>query len=140
MGDSKKETIIQYIKFNIVGILNTLLAFLVYTIITYVSGSYFWGLLMDYLFGIIFSYVANKVFTFKDREKTSPWKLLKFTLLYAGVFVINYLMLDFAIKKYNFNPYISQFVVFAVLSVGLFTAQKIFIFSRDDKKNVGKPV
>lgn len=124
-----RRTIIQFLKFNLVGITNTVLAAVVYVVVAYLTGSYTLGLISDYTFGIAFGFVANKLFTFEHKDEPVTAKLVgKYVLVYGFVFAVNYGLLRLAVETYGYDPYLAQFVVFAVIVVPLFFVQRKYVF------------
>ena len=124
-----RRTIIQFLKFNLVGITNTFLAAVVYVIVTALSGSYTLGLVADYAFGIVFGFIANKLFTFENKDERVTVKLVaKYVVLYGFVFAINFSLLRVAIESYGYDQYLAQFVIFALIVVPIFFVQKKYVF------------
>lgn len=124
-----RRTIIQFLKFNLVGITNTFLAAVVYVVVAYGSGSYTLGLIADYAFGIVFGFILNKLFTFEKKDEPVTAKQVgKYVVVYGFVFAINYSLLRVAVETYGYDQYIAQFVIFAVIVVPLFFVQKKYVF------------
>ena len=127
-----RRTIVQFLKFNLVGITNTILATLIYVLVAYLSGSYTLGLISDYAFGIVFGFVANKLFTFENKDEPVTLKqVAKYVVVYAVVFAINYALLHVAVETYGQDKYLAQFAIFALIVMPIFFVQKKYIF--DDK-------
>jgi putative flippase GtrA len=130
-----RPTIIQFLKFNLVGITNTFLAAVVYVIVAHLSGSYTLGLIADYAFGIVFGFIINKLFTFENKDEPVTVKqVAKYVVVYGFVFSINYSLLRLAVESYGYGQYLSQFVIFVVIVVPLFFVQKKYVFV--DKESV----
>lgn len=132
-----RRTIIQFLKFNLVGITNTFLATLVYVIVAYGSGSYTLGLISDYAFGIVFGFVANKIFTFDKKDEPVTLKqVATYVVVYGVVFAINYALLRVAVETYGLDQYLAQFAIFALIVVPIFFVQKKYIFADKPAENV----
>lgn len=124
-----RRTIIQFLKFNLVGITNTFLATMVYVIVAYVSGSYTLGLVSDYAFGIVFGFIANKLFTFEHKDEPVTAKQVgKYVAVYAVVFGVNFGLLHVAVDTYGHDKYLAQFAIFALIVLPIFFVQKKYIF------------
>ena len=84
----------QFIKFCIVGIANTLLDYAVYLFFTRIFGFYFlYANIISTIAGMTSSFIFNKYWTFKNREKDFKKQYLKFVIvnviyffLYNGIF------------------------------------------------------
>ncbi len=123
-----RRTVVQFVRFNIVGIINTGLAAIVYVIVAYLTESYTLGLIADYAFGIVFGFAMNKRWTFAHEQAVSARDVGKYVLLYAVVFAVNYSLLRVAVETYEYNQYLAQFVIFAVIVVPIFLVQKRYVF------------
>ena len=60
-----KDGIVQLVKYNIVGVINTLVDFLVYQLLTYLGMKYAIAQCISYSCGILNSYFFNSRWTFK---------------------------------------------------------------------------
>ena len=130
-----KETFIQFLKFNIVGISNVLITYGIYSLAVFLTDSHRGGLIADYLFGIVYTYLCNKVFTFK-KTGSGRWKMefLRIIAVYVVIFVLNWLFLNYLVEARGWNKYFAQVVALASLTVVSFYGQKYLVF-RDRRKN-----
>ncbi|MCK4764974.1 MAG: GtrA family protein [Candidatus Aminicenantes bacterium] len=60
-----KDHILQFIKFNIVGIMNTAVDFTIFTLLIYLSLHHMISQVISYSCGVVNSYLWNKFWTFK---------------------------------------------------------------------------
>ena len=72
-----REELIKFIKFNAVGLLNTLIDLGVYTLLEAVGLYYVAAQVISYLCGMANSYVCNSLWTFREKN-TSAGKVLAF--------------------------------------------------------------
>lgn len=129
----KSETLIKFI---IVGIMNTLIGtsimFFAYNVLEY---GYWFSSALNYFFGSIFSYFANKYYTFEKKGKS-----LKESLRFIVNIIICYLIaysISEPIIKIIFNPWIDNvslveqvamvlgMVIFVILN---YFGQKLIVF------------
>lgn len=75
-----KDDIIKFIKFNAVGILNTAVDFVIYTLLTAVGLPLVPAQVISYACGMLNSYLFNSRWTFKDKVFTAS-KGLRFVLV-----------------------------------------------------------
>lgn len=126
----ERRTILQFLKFNLVGITNTFLATMVYLLVAYGSGSYTLGLIADYAFGIVFGFIANKLFTFERKDEPVTVKqVAKYLVVYGVVFAINLGLLRLAVEQYGYDQYLAQVAIFALIVVPIFFVQKKYVFA-----------
>ena len=69
-----KDGIVQLVKYNIVGVINTLVDFLVYQLLTYLGMKYAIAQCISYSCGILNSYFFNSRWTFKRDAARAGWQ------------------------------------------------------------------
>lgn|GEM_PF-2413249 len=125
-----KYTLFQFIKFNIVGIINTFITYLIYTLLVLITNHHYFSLVIEYLAGIPITFLLNKKFTFKDTQKNYFIMLLKMTFCYLIVFCLNmgllylFVNMDLLVKifeKLKIDNFIYSFcnrkIIFFTISV-----------------------
>ncbi|WP_281530040.1 GtrA family protein [Campylobacter hominis] len=65
--------------------------------------------MIGYTVGIIFSYVMNKIFTFKSKKE-----FIKFTLAMLTAYILNFITLKICLGL-SVNPYFSQIISGGIL-------------------------
>jgi hypothetical protein len=60
-----RNLVVQFLRFNIVGIINTALTYIIFSTLVLIGIPFYLALAADYTFGIVFSFFANKKFTFR---------------------------------------------------------------------------
>ncbi|MEG1524033.1 MAG: GtrA family protein [Clostridia bacterium] len=80
-SDEGKKTFIQFIQFNIVGVLNTLVDFLVFQALNLLLGWTYVAQVISYSCGIINSYLWNSNWTFKEQRTRSLREMLLFLVV-----------------------------------------------------------
>lgn len=93
-----KKILIQFIKFGMVGVLNTLVYYVIYALTYMLCGNYFAANIVGWLISVINAYLWQNIFVFQEdaaREKRVWWKvLLKTYAAYAFTgLVVNNVML-----------------------------------------------
>lgn len=105
----------EFIRFLIMGALNSLLTYLVYLILI-IPFNYGGSYAISYFLGIIFSFYMNTIYVFK--EKISIRKMFKFPLVYLVQFLISELFLYLFVDSLNINKRIAPLIVI-IISVPL---------------------
>lgn len=122
----KKSNIIQFIKFGIVGVSNTLVNYIVYVIFVALGTHYVIANTLGFLISVLNAYFWGSRFVFKEdetKEKRVWWQvLLKTYASYALGFVINTLLLALWIDVLNIGQY------FGFVSDIIGAASKVFTF------------
>ncbi|MBN2510084.1 MAG: GtrA family protein [Spirochaetales bacterium] len=68
----------QFIKFNIVGVINTAIDFAVFTLLNLAGVFYLAAQVVSYFCGLVNSYILNRFWTFAHRGKFDALQALKF--------------------------------------------------------------
>lgn len=94
MGNAK--ILIQFIKFGLVGGLNTILSYLIYYILVNISINYIVSNFISWFVTVNISFVLNNVFTFSGDNKPS-WSIKKlfkvyFSYSFTGLFLSSLLL------------------------------------------------
>ncbi|WP_150271922.1 GtrA family protein [Paenibacillus tepidiphilus] len=98
-GNGRRAGIVQFLKFNAVGLLNTLIDFAVFTLLHTLGMMNTPAQILSYSAGTANSFFWNKRVTFKDRGRGSKdgfdrMQLLKFIVLNLIVLGISVLLID----------------------------------------------
>lgn len=86
----------QFVKFGLVGVLNTLISEGLYVIIVFFGGHYLVASLVGFVISVLNAYYWNSKYVFKEKpeEKRVWWKaLLKTYAAYIGGYLLNVVLL-----------------------------------------------
>lgn len=128
MDRKKTNSLIQFISFNIIGMLNTALAMGIYFLVVYLEGHYSLALFADYAFGICFGFFMNKRFTFRVQAQATVKMFAKMIFSYGLLFLANLALLACTVEFLALNEYLAQILSFCCLMVVSFFLQKLFVF------------
>ena len=117
----------QVFRFFVVGIINTIFGFLVYSSFIYVSNSYFLSSAAAMVAGVAFNYRTIKSYVFNSGHKASIWA---FVGCYFSVLVVTVLLLE-ALGSLGADPYLSGFLVSLPMAVVSYFLQKRFVFRKE---------
>lgn len=132
MGDSKKNILIQFFKFNFIGIINTVVSYALYAVLVMLGINYILALVADYIAGAIFSFVLNKKYTFKIQKETDKAMLKRALHWVVAIFLINLSLLYALVELSNLDELIAQLIVLVVITAASFLLQKLHVFARQD--------
>lgn len=110
-------SLIQFIKFNIVGLFNTTLTYGVYSLMVFLTNNYIFALLVDYAVGIAISFILNKIITFKNKDKITFFMVFKMILSYIPSLLINLVLLHIFVDKLLWNKYLAQLIVAGIIAI-----------------------
>lgn len=91
------KKIMQFIKFGIVGILNTLISEIIYIVVVCMGGHYILACFLGFSISVLNAYYWGNKYIFKcqqGEEKRVWWKvLIKTYIAYAGGFILDIVLL-----------------------------------------------
>lgn len=124
-----KDGVVQLIKYNIVGIINTLVDFVVYQALTYLGMRYAIAQCISYSCGILNSYFFNSRWTFKGEGGRKEFIcFVAVNLLSMGLSVL-LLKVCYDILHIDSNL-ISKAIVTPIVMLVNFFGSKLFVFKK----------
>lgn len=121
----KSGEFLKLVKFGITGVANTLVDYLVFTLLTALFGvNLYLAQVCSYSAGMLNSYLVNRSWTFRTKQKFFGGQLLRFIITNGAV-----LLLSIGLLKV-FTEFWSWPVLFAKLAVVCVTLVVNFVISR----------
>jgi putative flippase GtrA len=141
MVSSMKETIIQFIKFGIVGLSNTIIAYAIYFLLVYFGLHYIVASVIAFVISVLNSFFWNNKYVFKkqqDHKRNILHSLLKTYLSYAftGLILQNILLVVF-IDFMHISKYIAPLFGLTVTVPLNFVLNKLWAF-KTERDNLEK--
>ncbi|MEK4062382.1 MULTISPECIES: GtrA family protein [Paenibacillus] len=131
MADRKLNAgFIQFLKFNAVGLLNTLIDFAVFTLLHSLGMMNTPAQIISYSAGTANSFFWNKKVTFKDKSQASKdsfnrMQLVRFIILNLVVLGISVLLMHLLTDKFGVQVLISKVLVtFVTVIINFFGSRK----------------
>ncbi|MED4117155.1 GtrA family protein [Priestia megaterium] len=112
------EESIHYLKFCIVGGLNTAIDFFVFSFLSYLGIYYIIAQCVSYGCGVLNSYFLNRTWTFQQQGTRKRHEFLKFTVLNIFTLIVTSFLLTVFHYKFNISLPYSKVLV-TIVSVGL---------------------
>ncbi|AKG37422.1 GtrA family protein [Paenibacillus durus] len=122
--------ILQFVKFNIVGLLNTLVDMAVFALLHSLGLFYVIAQIISYGAGTANSFILNSKITFKDRQRSKEEgfdhrQLLRFIALNLFVLCISLLLMSFLITRLGLQEFLSKVLVtFVTVIINFFGSRK----------------
>jgi len=130
----------QPIRFLFVGGLNTLVGYGIYALLVYLGVNYLVSNTISTVIGVIHSYLWNRFFTFKSKNKA-----LKEITKFISVYIVSYLIGMFTLfifkDKLNISPYIAGLINLVITTLISYFGHKYISFrelgkgGKDEKDN-----
>ena len=118
-------------RFSIIGILNTLMDFTVFTIFHSLFGiNYLISQVAGFSFGVVNSFIFNKNWTFQNRNanKKTVHEFLQFIIINLISLAITIIFMGFLINKFEINVYLAKIIVTFTAQVTNFISYKLWVF------------
>ena len=139
IADSSVEMIVQFIKFGVVGVSNTLISYVLNILVLlilvplHITWDYVLGNLVSFFLSVLWSFYWNNkyVFTEKEGEQRTIWKALLKTYISYGVtgIVLNNILSYIWIEIFNVSKFIAP-IINLVISVPInFLMNKFWAFN-----------
>lgn len=127
--------IVEFIKFGLVGVMNTAVDFLVYTVLLWVGVHYLASQLISYSAGTLNSYAVNKLWTFKgqgsslraDRKSTRA-EFIRFLALNGGTLLLSVVLLYVSKEGLGLPPLLAKLLVTGVTVAANYAGSKLWVF------------
>lgn len=119
----------QFIKFNLVGILNTLVDVLVFALLLWLGVHYIVSQCISYGCGIANSYVLNKRWTFGQTSRSSGGQLIKFITVNLTVLAISVGLLYFVVSVWPLSELVAKMLVTFITMTINFLANRLWVFN-----------
>lgn len=119
-------------RFSIIGVLNTLMDFAVFTIFNSLFGvNYSVSQVAGYSFGIINSFILNKNWTFGDRNanKKTAHELFQFIVINLISLAVTIIFMKLLIKNFALNVYAAKIIVTGIAQITNFLGYKLWVFN-----------
>ncbi|AFK85385.1 GtrA family protein [Thermoanaerobacterium saccharolyticum JW/SL-YS485] len=127
-GWNNKAGFVQFIKFNLVGIVNTLVDFSVFTVLTFFGMYYMAAQVISYSCGVVNSFIMNKYWTFGDKSTPHGYEVFKFIAV-NGVSLAVSLSILYPLKP--ILGVISAKVIATLFSMMInFVGSKLWVFKK----------
>ncbi len=135
-----KDNFFSFIKFGIVGVINTFTSWIVYYFLLFLGVHYLIGNTIGYLASSLIGFILNKTMVFKKKDKV-PSSLFKYYVLYISSYCISmlglYLLVDTCGISDKIAPILMLFITVPYNYLGskfwVFSQPKIHDFGVEDK-------
>ena len=124
----KHQSLIQFLKFGIVGISNTLItALTIWLFLKVLHCSDYFANFTGYILGLINSFIWNRKWTFESKTKVSA-TLFKFIVTFAISYLFQLGNLYLLLHYTHIDPYFCQLLSIVVYTILNFALNKTYTF------------
>ena len=122
-----KEELIKFIKFNAVGILNTAIDFVIFTVLVKLGLDAYVSQVISYSAGVLNSYIWNSRWTFKEKGVTAR-RVVLFIVVNLVSLGISTGVIALCTQQFGLSEILSK-VISLPFSIGVnFLGNRLFVF------------
>jgi putative flippase GtrA len=116
----------QFLRFIIIGLINTIFGYSIYAILIFVGLTYFYAIGLSTIIGIIFNFKTIGRYVFKSK---SNYLIFRFFGVYLFIFIINCVLIKTFINL-GLNAYLAGATTVLPMAILSFILNKYFVFNR----------
>lgn len=120
------DNVIKFIKFSLVGVINTLVSIVLFNIFLWMNMNYIIANIISYCIGILNSYALNSKWSFKSEYSKKTF--LKFAGVNVIILVLNTCILTLGVNVLGLSPTLGQIIATGLGVVIGFILNKFFVF------------
>lgn len=128
-----KKLFFQAVKFGLVGVVNTLVDYGVYTLLLFIpffKENYVLAQVLGYSAGLINSLVLNKRWTFSQREPMTKGQLASFLLVNLAALAVSTGILILTQENLQLNRYVGKIIATVGSMAVNFLGNKLLVFRK----------
>lgn len=129
-----KKLIVQFIKFGIVGVSNTLISLAIYYILVYFNCNYIVANTIGFIISVLNAYYWNNKYVFKSKEELGKRdkikKLVKVYMSYGVTFVLSTVLLYVMVDLMHISEYLAPILNLCVTVPINFVMNKLWAFKK----------
>ena len=124
------DGVIRFIKFGMVGVINTLVNWIILFILNALGMYYILANIIAYILGTVNSYLWNTLWVFKYKDKASTETTIKFIILNLIGLGLNTGILYVLVDLCNLNKFIGLVTTTAIVMIINYIVNKLWVFSK----------
>ena len=124
------DGVIRFIKFGMVGVINTLVNWIIFFILNALGMYYILANIIAYILGTVNSYLWNTLWVFKYKDKASTETTIKFIILNLIGLGLNTGILYVLVDLCNLNKFIGLATTTAIVMIINYIVNKLWVFSK----------
>lgn len=130
-----KKLIIQFIKFGIVGVSNTLISLAIYYVLVFVNCNYIVANTIGFIISVLNAYYWNNKYVFKAKDKVKTKKdtvkqLIKVYMSYGVTFILSTVLLYIMVDCLDISEYIAPIINLCITVPLNFVMNKLWAFKK----------
>jgi putative flippase GtrA len=124
----------QFIKFNLVGLVNTALDFLIFYLLVWLGVFYIAAQCMSYCIGMLNSYLLNKYWTFAQKGRVQPKQAVRFIVLNLCTLLLSLGLLALFADRLHRSLWLAKLLATGITTVFNYVGNKLWVFQERETK------
>ena len=124
------DGVIRFIKFGMVGVINTLVNWIIFFILNALGMYYILANIIAYILGTVNSYLWNTLWVFKYKDKASTETTIKFIILNLIGLGLNTGILYVLVDLCNLNKFIGLVTTTAIVMIINYIVNKLWVYRK----------
>ena len=117
---------LEFIRFLLVGVLNTLVGFSIIFLLVYYNIDNYVANFTGYFIGLIVSFLLHRNFTFRSKTKKLQHQIIFFIIFFIIAYLVNIFILSISLEYYD--KYIAQFLAICGYTITNYILNKLITF------------
>ncbi len=123
-----KKLVIQFFKFGIVGVINTVSSWIIYYGLLFFKINYLIATTVAYFISSIIGYFLNKIWVFKKKEEKKTTSILRYYIVYISSYFLNILCMYILVDILSISKLIAPILVLFVTVPYNFILSRLWVF------------
>lgn len=129
----RNQTFIEFIQFSIVGAINTVVDFGVFSLLLTKGCPIVWAQILSYGCGMLNSYIMNRSWTFKENKRNEYSEPLKYVVANVATLILVSVLIILFIHMVHLPVLIAK-VICTGIGMGMnFISSKFWVFQRIER-------
>jgi putative flippase GtrA len=124
----------QFIKFNLVGLMNTALDFLIFYLLVWLGVFYIAAQCISFCIGMLNSYLLNKYWTFAQKGRVHPKQAVRFIVLNICTLLLSLGLLALFADRLHLSLWLAKLLATGVTMVFSYAGNKLWVFQERETK------
>ena len=128
----KKETILSFVRFCIVGASNTAISLIIYYILIALNINYLIAISAGYILSSITGYFLSKIWVFKKGQSRIANSIFKYYILYGSALILNLICMHLFVQGLNIPNTVAPIITIVITTIYNFFLSKYWVFKKSN--------
>lgn len=130
MKGSLFEEFFKFVKFGITGVMNTVVDFAVFMLLSYLGLNAYLAQTVSYSCGMLNSYIVNRSWTFKGSDRFFSRQMIRFIIANLLLLLCSVVLLWVFTEKMSFSKIVAKLFATAIIMAVGFIVNRVWVFKK----------